>query len=85
MIFYSDDEQDIFIGVHSIDIPENKIIKKVSRITGIDFNKTDTIPDDMETHSVLDFEMDTIIVNAKDFNEDFEELSSGGIAIYIIP
>lgn len=85
MIFYCDDEQDVYIGVCSVDTPEDKIIKKVSKIIGLDFSKTNSIPDDMDPHAILAFEIDTIMVNSKDYNEDFAELSDYGVAIYILP
>jgi hypothetical protein len=85
MIFFCDDDQDVFIGICSVDTTEEKIIKKVSKIIGLDFVKTSSIPDDMDPHATLAFEIDTIVVNSKDYNEDFAELSDYGIAIYILP
>jgi hypothetical protein len=86
MIFYCDDEQDVYIGVYAVESTEEKIIKKVSKIIGLDFEKTSSVPDDIESISIdLDFEIDTIVVCSKDYNEDFAELSDKGLGIYIIP
>ena len=85
MIVYCDDEKEFFVGVCGADTDEEKIMKKVSKFLGIDFEKTSNFPDEFEPHLILDFEIDTIVVQYKNYNEDFAELSEKGIAIYIIP
>lgn len=85
MILYCDDEKEIYIGVCGVETDEPKIIRKVSKILGIEFETSNVVPDELEPHLILDFEMDTIVVQYKDYNEDFAELSEKGIAIYIIP
>jgi hypothetical protein len=85
MIFYCDEEQDVYVAVYSADLPEDKLIKKLAKISGIDFEKTSTIPEELEPHATLAFEIDTIILCSKDYNEDFVELSEQGIGIYIVP
>jgi hypothetical protein len=85
MQHYSDEDESIFISVYSVDTSEDKIIKKVTKALGIDFIKTNNIPEELEQHTTLEFEIDTIIVLAKDYNEDFSELSEKGFGIYIVP
>jgi len=85
MILFCDEDKEIFIGVFAVDSTEEKIIKKVSKSIGIDFDKTNSLPEEFEPHVTLDFEVDTIVVQYKDYNEDYAELSERGLAIYIIP
>lgn len=85
MMFYVDEDGEIFIGVCSVDTPEEKIVAKVTKKLGIEFVKTTSVPEALESQATLAFELDTIVVFYKDYNEDYSEISEIGIGIYIIP
>lgn len=86
MKYFCDDDQEVYIGIYGVDLTEEKIIKRISKILGLEFTQTETIPTDFEELTFsLEFDIDTIVVSAKDYNEDFSELSEKGLGIYITP
>lgn len=85
MKYFCDDDYEIYVGVYANDTTEEKIIKKLSKVLGLEFIEADSIPDAILDCEDLDFIQDTIVLKAKDFNEDFAELFDRGIAVYLVP
>jgi hypothetical protein len=85
MKYYCDDDYELYVGVYACDTTEEKIIKKLAKVLGLEFIEADSEPSEISDCENLDFNQDTIIVKSKDFNEDFAELFDRGVAVYLIP
>ena len=77
--YYKEYTDDIIIAYYEVDIPADKVIKKISQITGYDFEQTkEDIYSDLN-----DFTHDTLIIKSSIFIEDIMNIMDYGVLIYI--
>lgn len=78
MNFYTNEDEDYIVGVHSVDLSEEDIVNELTKLTGMDYYPIANPNDFLD-----EFSQDTIVIQSHQFEEDMLDLIEKGISIYI--
>jgi hypothetical protein len=80
MIYYTDADESILVGIYSARKSEANIAKAVGNLLSYDMVQAES--DEFE--EIGEFEHDTVIISSADFVEDILELLDKDIKVYIV-
>lgn len=80
ILYYTDPDESILIGVCSVERKADSIVKAVSKLLDYDFVEAES--DEFE--GIGEFEHDTVIVAANEFTEELLELIDKDIKVYLV-
>ncbi len=80
ILYYTDENESLLIGVCASDRSPESIAKIVSKITEYDLVEADSDAFD----DIGEFQEDTVIIDSDDFVEELLELTGKSIKIYLV-
>lgn len=80
ILYYTDADESIIIGIFSVDREASSISKIACKILGYDFVEAESDVFD----EVGDFSQDTVIVSSVDFVEEMLEFADKEIRVYLV-